>query len=477
MKIVFLQNNIFGNYAIMLLSAILKRSGHQSILLIDALEKNIVEKALKLDPDIIAFSVTSPECAWMIKTGTALRKKFKKLIICGGPHPTFYPEIIQEKFLDAICVGEGDEAIVDLVKAIEQNKDIIEIKNFHVKKGDKIYTNEVRPLIQDLDSNPFPDRTIYDRYDFYKDPKNDFFCRNAIQTSRGCPFKCTFCLGTLYNKIYEGKGKIFRRRTVSNVLEELKLLKKEYPHLKFFNIDDDAFTLPPRTWLNDFLTQYKKEINIPFMIQTRTDLLDEELIKHLKEANCYSIKLGMESGNDFIRNEIFKKGVSRQQILKVTRLIKKYDIKLQINNILGAPGETLETAIETFEFNRKIDPNFAMSYPFNPFPRTELFNYAIKNKYLDEKYNDGRLSFLSYIDTPIKLRNKKEIVNLHKIFAVSVFLHLPPALVRFLIKLSLGKIYNLVFGLSLWMEMVLIHHVRFFNSLKLSVSHFFKYFR
>jgi radical SAM superfamily enzyme YgiQ (UPF0313 family) len=213
------------------------------------------------------------------------------------------------------------------------------------------------------------------------------------------------------------------------------------------------------------------------MIQTRPDLLDEELIKQLKEANCYSIKLGMESGNDYLRNKIFKKGITLQQILKATRLIKKYGIKLQINNILGAPGETLETAIETFELNKKINPTFAMCYPLNPFPRTEIFDYAIKNNYLDKRYNNGNLSFLSYLNTPIKMKHKKEIVNLQKIFAVSIIFHLPTFLVKFLIKLSLNKPYNLIFGLSLWLEMVLIHHASFFNSLRLSFFHFLKYFR
>ncbi len=476
MKIVFLQNKIFGNTAIMLLSAILKRAGHQCIVLIDALEENIIEKALKINPTIIAFSITSSDSTWMIARGRDLRKIFKKFIICGGPHPTFYPEIIQEGFLDAICIGEGEEAIIDLVNAIENNEDITGIKNLIVKKDNNIYYNEIRPLIQNLDSNPFPHRTIYDHYAFFKDPKNDIFCKNTIQTSRGCPFKCTFCLSSLYNKICEGKGKTFRNRTVPNVVEELMLIKKEYPQLKLFNFVDDSFTLSPRTWLYAFLEQYKREINIPFAIQTRPDLLDEYLIKKLKEANCYAIKMGIESGNNYIRNTIFKKGITTQQILKITSLIKKYGIKLHINNILGAPGETLETALETFEFSRKINPTFAMGYPLNPFPGTEIFYYAIKRKYLDQEYKNKGPSLPSYFDTPIKLKNKKEIINLHKIFAISIFLHLPTSLVKFFIKLPFTRLYNFILGVSLWIEMLIIHRLSFFNSLKISFLHFSKDF-
>ncbi|MHA1132270.1 MAG: B12-binding domain-containing radical SAM protein, partial [Candidatus Helarchaeota archaeon] len=362
MKVLFLQNNFFGNYAIMLLSAVLKKAGHQCDLLIDAFEENIVEKTLKLNPDIIAFSITSPEREWMVKRGREIRKKFKKLIICGGPHPTYYPEAIRESFLDVICVGEGEAAIIDLVNALEENKDMTRIQNLIVKKGEKIYKNAIRPLIQDLDSNPFPDRTIYDRYSFFKNSKNDYFCRTAIQTSRGCPYTCTFCLTPLYNRLCKGKGKIIRTRTVANVIEEMKKKKKKYPKLNFFNIDDEAFTLHSRAWLNEFFRRYKKEINTPFMIQTRPDLLDKDLIKQLRAANCYSIKIGIESGNEYIRNKIFKKGITLQQILSTAVLIKKSGLKLQINNILGAPGETLETALETFELNRKIHPTFAMCY-------------------------------------------------------------------------------------------------------------------
>ena len=473
MNILFLQKDVFEKPAIMLLSAILKKGGHQCDVLIDDLEKDMVKRALKINPDIIAFSITTGESAWMNKIGKKIRKKFKKLIICGGPHATFYPAVINEDYLDVICIGEGERAILDLVNALERDKDITKIKNLIVKKDGKVYKNELRPLISDLDSIPFLDRTFYGRYDFFfRNQKNKFTGNTGsealMETSRGCPFRCSFCFNKIYSEIYNGKGKIIRRRSVSNAIKEIKEIKKRNPNLKFIDFVDDVFTLPPRAWLNNFLERYKMEINIPFTCTTRSDLIDEDIIKKLKDANCVSTKIGIESGNENIRNNILNKGVTNQQIIKAANLIKKYGIKLQTFNMLGTPGETLDTAFETFELNKKISPTYAWCSLLNPYPGTEIFKYAVENNYLDENFDFKNIGHSFFITTPIEMKNKKEICNLQKIFSLCVFLHLPKKLVKFLIKLPFTKLYELIFGICLIMGLSKIHRANLLNLLKVS---------
>ncbi|MHA1278275.1 MAG: B12-binding domain-containing radical SAM protein [Candidatus Helarchaeota archaeon] len=481
MKVLFLQRDIWGKLSIMLLSAILKKAGHKCDVLVDDLEENLVEKALKINPDIIAFSISVNEITWMQKVGTQLRVKFKKLIICGGPCATiYYDEILNEEFLDIICIGEGDEAILELVNTINEKGDITNIKNLIVKQDGKIYKNDVRPLISDLDSLPFLDRTIYDRYAFFRNPKNIFFTlKNLVMTSRGCPYNCTFCFNKQYNEIYKGKGKIFRRRSVSNVIEELRIIKQQYPKYDFITFPDDIFLMPPRTWVNNFLERYQMEINIPFSCSTRANLLDEDLVKRLQSANCYSIRLGIESSNDYIRNTIFKKGIKLKQIIRSSYLIKKYGIKLQTYNILGAPTETLKTALETYELNRKIRPTCARCHPLFPYPKTEIYEYALKNNYLEEEINIKKMNYLSLrpMSILIKLKNKEEIDNLQKIFSFGVLFNLPPKLVKFLIKLPLSKFKNLFFGVSLIsiLGLIQIYHLSIRNSLKVALSYLLKY--
>ncbi len=472
MRILFLQKDIFAKPAIMLLSAILKKAGHNCTVLVDDLEKEIAKKALQIDPDIIAFSITTGEYTWMSILGDKLKKNFKKLIICGGAHPTFYPEVINDNYLDAICVGEGEEAILEFVGALNRGAAITGIKNFIVKENGKIYQNEVRDLINDLDSIPFFDRTIYTRYGLYRNPKNALF-QDAIYTNRGCPYNCSFCFNKPYSRIYKGKGKLLRRRTVTNVIEELKQLKQIIPHLHYINFIDDIFNLSPKAWLNDFLEQYKREIKIPFIILTRPDLIDEESIKKLKEANCYSVRIGVESGNDYIRNTILKKGLYTQQILKAAYIIKKYKINLHLFNFLGIPGETLNAALETFELNRRIHPNYAWCALLNPYPGTEIFNYAVQHNYLAKNFDFKTIEYSYFTGSPIKSKDYKKIWNLQKIFTFSVFLRLPTNIVKFLIKLPLSKFYELLFGIGLWIGFA--SRSNYIYALKIALQYFLKY--
>jgi len=472
----FLQKDIFGRIGLMSLSAVLKKEGHECDVLVDDLEKNIVQKALKINPDIIAFSITTGEFPWMRGIGTQIRKKFTNLIICGGAHPTFYPEVINEDYLDAICVGEGEEAIKEFVNTLEKEENFTKIQNFYVKKNGKIYKNEVRTLINDLDTIPFPDRKLYDRYSFFRNPKNDFNGKNLVMISRGCPFHCAFCFNKNYKELYRGKGKVFRRRSVSNVIKEIEIMKERNKYLNFLIFTDDIFTSPPKSWLYKFLEQYKEKIRIPFSIITRADLLDKDIIEKLRQANCYSIKMSLESSSDFIRNKILKKGMTNQQVIKAANLIRKFGLKLQLFNIIGNPGETLDMAIKTFELNKKVRPTYASCYLLNPYPGTEVFDYAQKRNYIDKNFDLKNINYSLHIITPIKMKNRREIWNLQNIFGFSVYLNLPTFLVRLLIKLPFKKLYELLFGITLMMLGVIkIHRANFINSLKVSLLNLSKH--
>jgi radical SAM superfamily enzyme YgiQ (UPF0313 family) len=405
----------------------------------------------------------------MSKIGKKIRKKFKKTIICGGPHPTFYPEVINENYLDAICVGEGEEALLEFVNALEKGKSIIKIKNFFIKKNGKIYKNNLRPLIKNLDSIPFPDRIIYFKYDFLKNRKNEInSAGSAVVTSRGCPFNCSFCFNKAYKKLYKYKGEIFRRRSVSNVIEEIKSLKKEYKDLRHIIFLDDIFTLQKK-WINKFLKEYKKNINLPFSFNTRFDLIDEKLIKKLKDANCFSIRLGIESGNENLRNNVLNKKITNEQIIKYSELIKKYGIKLQTYNILGIPGESLEDALDTFNLNKKIRPIYAFCSLLHPYPGTEIFEYAIKRGYINKMFHFKNLGYSYFTgDIPFKIENKKEICNLQKIFQLGVFLKLPTKLIKFLIKLPLTRFYELILGINIIIFSSLIYDSKISHMIKVA---------
>ena len=341
MKILYIQQDVFESYGVMVLSAILKKNGHECDVLVDALEKDLLGKIKSLNPDIIGFSITSARYAWLKNLAKKIKLEIKKPIVVGGPHPTFFPELINKDFVDFVCIGEGEEAILELLNKLEKGEDTTKIRNIWAKKEGKIFKNPLRNLIEDLDSLPFADRNLYTKYSFFKNHLQAVF-----MTGRGCPYNCTFCFNKKYRELYNGKGLVYRKRSVSNVIKELK----EAIHndrIKFVFFNDDTFTIGPREWFKEFSEQYKQEINVPFSIMARANLVDDEKIKWLKAAGCNSIRIGLESANPYLRSEILKKGITNEQVINAIKLMKKYRIKLQIFNMLGVPGETLDTALET----------------------------------------------------------------------------------------------------------------------------------
>ena len=474
MKVLFLQKDVFAKPAIMSLSAILKKEGHQCELLVDDLEKNIVSSALKINPDLIAFSITTGEYPWMKETGEAIRKKFDNIIICGGAHPTFYTDVIHDSYLDAICVGEGEGAFKEYINTLEHGGDITHIQNFIVKKNNMIFRNGLRPLIENLDTLPFYDRSIYNKYSLYKNSNDCILFHNIIITNRGCPYQCAFCFNKLYNELYRGKGRIFRRRSVSHVIEELKEMIKD-KRLKFLSIEDDSFLIPPREWLTEFLEAYKAEINIPFKILTPAHFIDEDMVIKLKAANCYSIKIGVETGNEDYRINVLHKKVTDKDITTAAHLLKKYGIRIQTYNMLGCPDETLEMALETFELNRRIGADFVWCSLLNPYPGTEIFDYALKNGCLKNSFKFQDIGYSYFIETPIKLKNKREICNLQKVLYLSILFHLPKGFVLKLIKLPLDRVYTILFGASFFIGLLRINKIGLFSLIKLTTARFIKY--
>jgi len=474
-RVLFLQKDVFAKPAIMLLSAILQKAGHSCELLIQDLEKDMIGTVLAAGVDIVAFSVTTGEYLWMKEIGRAIRPHFKGLMICGGAHPTFFPEVINDDYLDAICTGEGDEAMRELANAWDKGGDLTSIPNVSLKRDGRTHNNPLRPLITDLDALPFYNRSIYHRYSLYQSRQRDLLYYDVVITGRGCPYGCSFCFNKLYNHLYQGKGKICRRRSVSNVIEELKEMKRENKHLRFITFDDDIFTLPPRQWVVDLLDEYRKVIGIPFKMNTRANLLDEDLVRRLKDAGCHAIKIGVESGSEYIRNTIYFKGVSNQDIIQAAALTKQYRLQLQTFNTVGAPGETLETALETFDLNRRIRPAFVWCSLLNPYPGTAIFDYCVKNKYLDKAFSFRDIGYSYFTGSPLQLTNKREIINLQRLMNIGVMLRVPKGLMRALIKLPLPGLYKLMFGGGFVIGIKRINNSSLWSTVKLAITHLVKY--
>jgi radical SAM superfamily enzyme YgiQ (UPF0313 family) len=427
----------------MMLSAVLKEGGHEcDIFIRERDDEELVKSVHNSSPDIVAFSTTTGAHIWALKVAKRIKERVNVPILFGGPHPTFFPQVLENEAVDMICIGEGEHAILELADNLECGKEITKIKNLWIKRNGKIYRNDLRLLIENLDELPFADRELYYKYDFLRTNPNKPFI-----TGRGCPYSCSFCFNATLRNMYSGKGRYVRRRSVDNVIEEIRQVKAAYG-IGTVRFSDDTFILNPK-WLDEFFKKYRAEIGNPYYCVIRADLVNEKIIRGLKQSGCHSVSIGIETGNEYLRNAVLKKGITNEQIIKATKLLKKYGIKFGTFNMMGLPGETIETAFETVKLNINIGTDFPWCSVLQPYPKTEITRYAREGGYINDIDLDVDSFDFTYFDKGIlKQENINELTNLQKLFFFAVKFPWLIPIIKLLIKLPPNKIFKMLFILG-----------------------------
>lgn len=463
MKIAFIQDLTFEYLGIMSIAAFLKKNGHKAEIFIADREKDLKSAVAEFNPDIIGFPAFTGSHLWGLKTASMLKKELGKMIILGGPHPTFYPEVINAKSIDIICRGESEYAILDLLNALRDKKPIRRIKNLWVKENGKIYQNDVRPLIGNLDELPFCDRSIYDRYPVLRNNQLKNF-----MTARGCPFNCSYCNNPVLKKLYLGKGVYSRVRSPEHIIEEILEVKNKYP-LKTVDFADDTFTLN-HLWLKKFLTLYRQKIKLPFICSIRVDTVNEKIIKELASSGCKVVYIGVESGNEKLRNQILNKNIYDKDIIKTASLLHKYNIKFITNNMMGLPDETLDDAFKTVELNAKIKTDYPWCSLYQPYPLTRLGDYSVRRGYLEEIKPDKFLPSF-FVDSILKMPEIDAMVNLQKLFYIGVKYPFTIFLLRLMVKLPLRPLYHLIFILTFGYRFMKSNQYNFWEMIGISLKY------
>ena len=382
------------------LSAVLEKAGHETDLAFEiglegtfyfhSKKKNhtpIIEKIGAFKPDMVLFSSTTNLFPWVREVAGEIKRHYKVPIMVGGIHATIQPErVLADDNIDMVCVGEGEDAIVELANKISQGQDHHNTKNIWCRLNNTIVKNKVRPLISDLDRLPFPNKDIFYQYGCFTN-------RLYVMTSRGCPYSCTYCFNHQLQKLYKETGCPYvRRRSVDSVIDELKIYRDKYK-MKSVHFYDDTFILN-QGWITEFAIKYKQEIGVPFYCLVRANLVTRKIVTALKEAGCVCVGMGIESGNDHIRNNILNRNMSTQQIYEASKIIKENDIKLVTFNIFGIPGETPEEMLDTMKMNLQIKPDSLFTYTFYPFPGTDLMQTSLKNNYIDKETHEKLMNGL-----------------------------------------------------------------------------------
>lgn len=367
------------------ISAVIKQGGYKVSLIHinhEFDEKEFKEHLNKYkEADLIGFSTRTTAFDYVKDLLKWTKEERPDLFtFMGGYHPILVPdECIEVDNLDAVCVGEGEYPILELMNRMRDGKDYYDIESFYFKKGKEIIKNPVRPLIENLDELPFPDINLFD----YKNLDTTKVNTALIMLSRGCIYSCTYCGNSQFRNIYPNKAKYARFRSPEKSIELIKNVLKQYPNIKYIFFRDAIFNMFPE-WFDKFIDLYTKEIHLPFTCNLRFDIVTEDTVRRMKEAGCYTIDIGLESGNKEIRQKYLHRYTTDEQMINCSKWFKKYKITVLTYNIIGLPYEDIHKALETIKLNARLQSDQIIPNIFYPYPMTILKKTAEDAGFLRE---------------------------------------------------------------------------------------------
>ena len=395
MKVVFVVIGV-ESLAVELLSSFLKKYGHDvevvfdpRLFLSEAIQvkklarffdtsKEIVKQIIEKKPDLIGFSIFTLNYQRALEIARKIKEcNTESPIIFGGIHPTSVPEVvINEKCIDIVCIGEGEGALTDLLESFQSKKQRFDIKNLWFKKNGTIIKNPCRPLIDDLDSLPFPDKDLF--YNIYPGFMEDYY----TISSRGCPFACTYCANNVLRIIYLGLGKPIRRRSPQNLIKELVWAKARYAPKKITFVDD--VFVQDADWLERFASEYRRKINLPYVMLTHPRFVTSQIAKLLANSGCYLLAFGIQTASEKTRTEILKRFETNEEIEQATKNCHKAGLKFSIDHIFNIPGEGIKEHEEALGFYNQLRPSIINTYWLQYFPKTEIIKTAIEKGAIKE---------------------------------------------------------------------------------------------
>ncbi len=376
------------------LSAMLKKLGHQVRIIVDDDTLGIEDYRSHIeefDPQLFGFTCMSFQWRPVQARADWVKSVRNIPVIVGGYHPTALPDqVLAHPSIDFVCLGEGDHALPELCAALETGGSATRIGNIWSKEtseGDTIiHRNAVRPLVGDLDELPWWDRDAFDMDRLLQDVgRLALVWGNEIMpvyAGRGCPYACTFCANSAWLMMYRGKGRFTRKRTVRNIVEELKYLKGRY-RIRRFEFWDEMFALG-HGWLEEFAEMYGKEVGLPWTAFVRAETCTVDILRKLKASGCQILAMGVEAGNEDYRRQHLKKRTTDRILIEAFDNCREVGIETVASNIIGLPYETPDLVRETIALNRRLDPNALYFFHFTPLPGTELYDVCRKEGYLPQ---------------------------------------------------------------------------------------------
>ncbi|CAK8716546.1 Cobalamin-binding protein [Candidatus Electrothrix laxa] len=405
-----------------ILSAALRQAGYETqvIMLRDPFGDDVVHGAIRYndkvisqltelcrDSQLIGVSLMTNFFDNAVEITKGLRKSLEVPLLWGGVHPTIRPEECLQH-ADIVCVGEGENALVQLADRIAAGASYTDIANLHCRVDGKEYKNEVQPLELDIDSFPLPDYSLQDHHVLIDNeilPMTAQLMEQMLRsgtvsemlgltgyqtmTSRGCPFACTYCVNDTVNRIYGGKGKL-RWRSIDNIMEELIQVRQNMPYIGYIWFSDDEFFARKPTELERFAKEYKEKIGLPFSCLISPMSVTEEKMTMMVDAGLIYVQMGVESASVRMQELFNRKMMHNERMMKAIHIINSFKDKLyppSYDFLLDVPGETDSDIVDSLRFISDIPKPYRLQ-PFEliPYPGTEIYRLAKEKGLIEDEH-------------------------------------------------------------------------------------------
>ncbi|ARJ66564.1 hypothetical protein WV31_13240 [Magnetospirillum sp. ME-1] len=359
-------------------------------------------------PDLVAMSMMTTDYAALMGVVRALRAENETLpIVVGGPHPTFIPALAEEEGITAICRGEGDLAFPQVLERVAAGRSLDGIPNIATAQTPATLGR----LVEDLDSLPFIDRALV--YD--KSAAMRAFRLRSFYSSRGCPYRCSYCFNAGYNDLTRGLGKLYRKRSVSSLIEEVRKVAEIYP-TDYIRFSDDTFVLKVDPWLEEFAERFPREVGIPFYCLLRANTISNDMVRLISQAGAKSVCMSIEAANPKVRREILRREMKDEALIGAFDAFNAAGVNIYTNCILGFPNTGLEDDLATLDLAIRCRPAYCGFSIATPFPGTELHDYCRDQGVLPEASTEDYVSTqkgsLLTCFTPEEKRRQVNLVQL-----------------------------------------------------------------
>ncbi len=330
-----------------------------------------IEQVADFKPDLVGITSMSHVYHGARLLAQKVKERLNCLVVVGGPHPSIFKEtLLEEQSIDFVVYGEGEETLFELVERLEAEQSPEPVAGVCWRRNGEAVRNPPRLALGDLDGLPFPARHLLRLRDYPLRAPDGALMATLI-TSRGCPYDCSFCFKGLF-------GRTYRQRSVANVIQEIEELMQDYQIRNFYLIDD-LFTLNQK-WLHDFTQAIiGASLNIRWKCLARVDRVNPHILAQMWQAGCREVHYGIESGNEIILKSI-SKNVSLSQVSQAAAWTHQAGMLVKGYFMLGLPGDTEDTVLDTVDFASRLDLDEAMFSLTTPFPGTRLWEDLVRKR-------------------------------------------------------------------------------------------------